>query len=655
MPRIFRLQSLLFCLFLLVSSCAISQPRIKTGTKNKKANALFFEAVSLANQGEAEDAINKLDKALKKDDQFIDAYLLKGDIYKNLKNYDESKAAYRQALAINDQLVDVHYYLGQMFFQAEQYDSVMLELGKYIKTDPGVDKIRIAEKMMEDANFIKYAKLNPVPFNPINAGPNINSRSMEYFPGITVDGEYFVFTRQVGQYPQEDFYICKKINDTTWGPARNLGPPVNTEENEGSITISADGQFIFFTSCNRSKRSTFQGQRSGADPREIYPGCDLYFSKLDGDKWSIPRHLGPVVNSKDWDSAPSLSFDGLNLYFASTRPGGFGGSDIWMSTFDGSKFLEPVNLGPTINTAYNEETPFIHPDNQTLYFSSSGWPGMGKMDFFVSKRNADGSWGQPVNLGYPINSPGDEKGLMVNSAGNLAYFSSDSRPDSHGMVDIYQFELPKEYRPKKLSYVKAIVLDDETSKPLEATAELFNLQTGLKVISTGTNSITGSFLVVLQEKQDYALNVSKEGYLFHSENFSLKTSTKDEPYILTVRLKKIKPGQNVVLNNVFYDVNSYELRNESLVELDKLYEFLNANQTVKIEIGGHTDNTGNANDNKKLSENRAKSVMDYLIKKGISADRLSFKGYGSSKPIAGNENEEGRQKNRRTEYRIIAN
>ncbi len=656
MPSFFRPHSLLLGFFLLLSACAVSQPKPNTGSKNKKANEFFFKALEEANFGKFTEALDLLDKALKKDDNFVDAYAFKGDILYKQGKFSEAELCFKTALEKNPDAYEVHLYLGEMYFDTKRYEEAEASLNSYLAT-PGLSEARRyrATRYRDNAAFAKEAVKNPVPFTPKNAGPSINSESREYFPGITVDGEYFIFTRVVGQNRNEDFFYCKKINDTTWGPAINLGAPVNTEENEGSVSVSADGQFIFFTSCNRSKKNTLQGRQNGAHPREIFPGCDLYYSRLEGTKWSIPRHMGSVINSNQWESTPSLSFDGLNLYFASKREGGYGGSDIWVSTFENGRFGEPVNLGPEVNTIGNEETPFIHPDNQTLYFSSDGKPGMGGYDFYVSRRKDDGSWDTPQNLGYPINTGGDEKGLMVNSKGELAYYSSDNRPDSYGAIDIYQFELPAQFKPQKLNYAKAIVLDDETGQPLEASAELFKLSDGSKVIATSTNTETGSFLVVLQANQDYALNISKEGYLFHSENFSLSQGSKDKPFELVVRLKKIKAGTNVVLKNVFYDVNSFELRKESQVELDKLASFLEANPAMKIEIGGHTDNTGNAAANQKLSENRAKSVMEYLIAKGIAANRLSYKGYGATKAIADNASEEGRQLNRRTEYKIISN
>ena len=647
----------LLFLLIFISSCAVSQPTGDTDTKSKKAREAFNQALYYYNIRETAEALESIETALKKDPLYIDALMLKADILKTLRRYEESQGAYDAILVQDKNLPEVYLYMGEMQFAAGWYDKSVASLESFLATKPGESKQLLAEGILVNARFAKNAVANPVPFNPLNMGTNINSKNSEYFPGITADGEFFIYTRRIdGPIPQEDFYISRLQPDSTWGPSYPLGPPVNTEENEGSVSISTDGQFIFFAACNRAKTNVQPsgGGGLGYEGFDFYPGCDLYFSKLNGDKWSKPRHLGPVVNSREWESTPSLSFDGMVIYFASTRPGGLGGSDIWKSYWTGKGFGEPINLGPTVNTTGNEQTPFIHPDNQTLYFSSNARPGMGGFDFYYSRLNDSGNWDEAVNLGYPINTLGDEKGLLVNRSGNVAYFSSDDRVEGLGGVDIYQFELYPGARPQVLSYVKAIVVDDETGLPLTASAELLDLASGASVITTTTNALTGSFLIVLKANSNYALNVNKEGYLFHSENFALTQSGETNPFLIEVRLKKLKVNEKVVLKNVFYDVDSYALKPESKVELDKLVQYLNTQKTVKIEIGGHTDNTGNPSANQILSENRAKSVLAYLIEMGIDPKRLSYKGYGATSPVDTNETEEGRKNNRRTEYRIIA-
>jgi outer membrane protein OmpA-like peptidoglycan-associated protein len=294
----------------------------------------------------------------------------------------------------------------------------------------------------------------------------------------------------------------------------------------------------------------------------------------------------------------------------------------------------------------------IHPDGKTLYFSSNGHPGLGGLDIFVSRKDEDGKWGEPQNLGYPINTKDDENSLLVSASGDIAYFASD-REGGQGGLDLYKFKLYNEARPQMVTYAQGVVFDAKTKERLGARFELIDLESGEQVVESYSNPGNGEFLVSLPSGRDYALNVSREGYLFYSDNFTLSQESATAPKQLEVPLKRIEEGSSVVLNNVFFDVDQYKLKPQSKVELDKLIEFLKLNPELRIEISGHTDNVGTDEANKVLSQNRAQSVVDYLLENGISKDRLSAKGFGESKPIASNDNEEGRAKNRRTEFEVI--
>jgi outer membrane protein OmpA-like peptidoglycan-associated protein len=421
--------------------------------------------------------------------------------------------------------------------------------------------------------------------------------------------------------------------------ALSLGPPINTHGNEGAICISPDGQFLFFAACNRP---------------DGYGSCDIYWSGKSGDQWSEPFNLGPVVNSEAWDSQPSFSSDGKTLYFASKRPGGKGSSDIWKTELmpDGD-WMPPVNLGDSINTKDAEMAPFIHPDDLTLYFTSKGHPGMGGLDLFYSRKDENNLWQKPVNMGYPINTYADEITLVVNASGDLAYISSD-KLGGKGRQDIYSFKLYKEAQPLKVTYFKGIVFNKETKKRLEAKFELIDLTSGKVVIKSRSDPVKGEFLVALPTNKDYALNVSKTGYLFYSDHFGLKgESSEARPFIRDIPLQEISVGETVVLKNIFFDTDKYELKPESRSELEKLINLLQTNGKIRIEISGHTDNAGTEAYNLMLSKNRAKAVYDYLTEHGISAGRLSYAGYGLTKPIDTNDTEQGRANNRRTEFRVV--
>jgi outer membrane protein OmpA-like peptidoglycan-associated protein len=317
-------------------------------------------------------------------------------------------------------------------------------------------------------------------------------------------------------------------------------------------------------------------------------------------------------------------------------------------------FSEPINLGKPINTPADEITPFCHPNGVTLYFASTGHRGMGGEDLFYSTLNTDGSWSEPVNLGYPINTIDNEIGLIVNAKGDKAFIASIKK-EGFGKLDLYWFEMPEALRPNPpVTYFKGRIFDNNDHHPLYAVFELIDLETKKVVVRSSSDLSTGEFLVCLPTNSRYALNVSKDKYLFHSENFEINGEySKMQPYQKDVSMKRIELGESVVLKNVFFDTDKSDLKPESQVELDKLFILLQQNRQMQVEICGHTDNVGGEEHNLVLSENRAKAVFNYLVSKGIRADRMRYAGYGYSKPIAPNNTEEGRALNRRTEFTII--
>jgi outer membrane protein OmpA-like peptidoglycan-associated protein len=318
---------------------------------------------------------------------------------------------------------------------------------------------------------------------------------------------------------------------------------------------------------------------------------------------------------------------------------------------DKNQWTEPVNLGGTINTEGDEMSPFIHFDGKTLYYASDGKPGMGGFDLFFTRLQPDSTWSTPQNLGYPINTFNDEMGLVIESGGQKAYYSS-IRDKSKGK-DIFSFNLYESARPNPVSYMKGKVYDKETGMLLKAEYELINLSTG-KIIMKNITDESGNFLVCLPSGYNYGINVSKPGYLFYSENFMFEgMHTASEPYIKKIILNPAKIGEKMQLANVFFEVDSWQLKIESMSELDNLVSLLSENMNLAMEIGGYTDSTGSEQYNKTLSEKRALSVVNYLIKKGVSSDRLIYKGYGNTSPLGDNVTIEGRKLNRRTEAKII--
>ncbi|GAB4140265.1 MAG: OmpA family protein [Bacteroidia bacterium] len=635
-----------------------AQP-VPLSTKSKKAEKAYNAAMTYLQQYQYGEATKQLGIAKKEDPNFVEAYLLQANLYMETREWQKAIDEFRLSFAINPSFFPAAYYdCAQAELKLAKYEDAKKDFDTFLKMkrpSTSAKLVASAENGLATCDFAMNAMKNPVPFKPVNMGASVNTDACEYFPNVTADDNTFLFTRNREQIDpntgakmrsQEDFYISFRDANGDWSVARNLGPPINTPANEGAPSLSADGRYLFFAACEE-----YDGYGGG---RQGFGSCDIFFSQKINGQWSKTVNVGAPLNTSSWETQPSFSTDGKTLYFISNRPGGFGSGDIWMCELkpDG-KWTPPMNLGETINTAGNEEAVFIHPDNQTLYFASDGHVGMGGLDLYVCRRDSTGKWGKPVNLGYPINTGGDESGLIVNGTGNLAYYSSD-REGGFGCDDIYMFELPPTLRPVPVTYMKGKTFDKKTNVPVGAAFELIDLATGNVVIASASDPKTGEFLVCLPVNKNYALNVSATGYCFYSESFMLKeVSDPNKPYQKNVPLSPIEVGASVILNNVFFETNKYDLKKESQAELLKLVAFMKANPNVRIEISGHTDNVGDKKSNQILSENRAKSVFVFLVQNGVEATRMTYKGYGDTQPVVPNDSPENRQKNRRTEFKII--
>lgn len=635
-------------LFLILSGSLINAQTSKYSSSNKAAINTFENGLKELDGGNIEKAIPYFEKTLAKDSNFLEAYMALGDIYADKNDLKKAIGLYRQFIAINpDFYFNALFLLANYEVRAGDYAEAKNHLLQYQAKAKNIpyDKKQNISRLIASCDFSIEAIKHPVPYNPINLGSGVNTEGGEYFPSLTVDQSKIIFTRlfkdpKLGGNYQEDFFISTK-KDSIWQEAINPGSPLNTMMNEGAPSISADGKVVFYAACNRP---------------DGMGNCDIYLSQMSGNNsWSQPYNLGAPINTSAWETQPSFSSDGKTLYFIRgfTDENGKKVQDIYTSTFSSeNKWSNPVRLSDSINTPGIEESVYIHPDNQTLYFSSDGHPGLGGLDIFMSKRNPDGSWGKAINLGYPINTNADENSLIVSSDGQLAYMSS-TRKDGYGNLDIYCFLLDPSVRPFVVTYVKGLVVDDVSGNPLQAKFEIIDVSNGSVVMSNVSDKRKGDFLACLNAGKEYMLNVSKEGYLFYSDYFNCSNVTDQQnPYKIIARLKQPIAGQSVVLKNIFFDNNKYALKTQSFSELDKLVTFLNSNAGVSIEIGGHTDSNGDAKSNLTLSENRAKSVYDYLIQKGIVSSRLSYKGFGSNLPITDNNTEQGRAQNRRTEFKI---
>lgn len=611
-----------------------------------KQEELLDKAISDYGINLREEAMSLVNAIISKHPDFARAYFIKANWLITARDYVEAQ----NSLVKLDQ-IDPNFnplqkkMLAQCYFESEQYEKALMAIDQFARTDLNPDNKAFCKSMIQNIQFIRSQPKESNKLKFQNLGTEINTDESEYFPSTTADESSIYFTRKTRG--NEDIWISYH-RDGSWTPAVPIDEPliegidrvvsINSYDNDGAHTISPTGRFLFFTSCNRPKS---------------FGSCDLFFSKRTGNEWGKPSILAPPINTGAWETQPCISADGKYLYFVSNREGGMGRADIYLSKInDNGSFTNPENLGPEINTPGNEDRPFIHPDGKTLYFSSDGHPGYGLRDIFMSKK-VDGKWTTPINLGNQINSSGDESAIFINALGTRAYMSKQNLDKSGRDYDIYSFDLPEKYQPDRVTYIKGLVTNAKTNQPLKASVKVENLEKNEPYMSISSDEKTGDFLLTLVTDREYGFDVLKEGYAFYSKNYSFKNAIDNKPQTLEIKLWPLEAGTKFELRNVFFETGEYALKPESGAELNYIVDILTKNPNIRIQISGHTDNVGQAASNQLLSENRAKSVMDYLISKGIQAPRLTAKGYGSTKPISTNETEEGRALNRRTEVEVL--
>ena len=630
-------------LLILVISNSFSQGY---STQSKKAKKNYQTALKYYNGFDNKNALKYINIAIKADEKYIDAYWFRAEVYFKIKDTLNCIKDYEKAIEINPEYsYKLYYELAAINFAAGSYKKANENYIKCKEFDNLSERFaRNIDYNIKETEFCYKSVENPVPFKPINMGKNVNTEFDDYWPLVTADEQILYTTKLIpkdNRFPvsqrngQEDFFYNKK-NGENWGQLMHIGRAINTSGNEGAPTISADGQWFYFTAC---------GRKDGKGK------CDIYKTKKIGDRWQRPINLGAPVNTGAWEAQPSVSADGRTLYFVRGR--GNNDMDIFVSTLQkNGQWTNPKNLGDSINTSGKEMSPFIHPDGKTLYFTSNAHIGFGDQDIFVTRKNDKGEWSKPKNLGYPINTKANERGIALNNRGDLAYISTQRGEKKD--LDIYYFELYEEARPTPSTYVTGRIYNIETNRPVYTEFRLENLDSADFNLTNTSDEITGRYLIPLPAEQSYAFNITAKGYLFYSDNFTLPTGYDiSKPFKKDIPLVPIKKDVKVVLKNIFFELDSYELKPESFVELNRLINFIKHNPNIKVEIGGHTDNQGSAEHNKILSKNRAKTVYDYLSKKGIDKTKLTYKGYGMDMPIADNNTKEGRAQNRRTEAKII--
>ncbi|GAB3996398.1 hypothetical protein GCM10028807_38840 [Spirosoma daeguense] len=613
--------------------------------QDKKARELYAQSIKLFGDRKAGEAIPFMEQAVKQDPNFADAHLKLGQLYEFTKRFEPAVAAYRDAI----QLQPDSPASGAAY---HSLSSILLRLGKYSEALPYLEKYqalfapqsaqakRIA-RQISIARFGLEAIQHPQAVEPKPISSVLQTTPSQYFPVLTADEQTLVFTALKPE-GDEDLMVAT-FNGEVWSPPVSLSPDINTPENEGTASLSADGRTLVFTAC--------QGRKG-------FGSCDLYVSHKTGNDWSTPENLGSTINTRYYESQPALSADGRRLYFVSDRPGGKGQRDLWQSDLNSDDtWAEPVNLGAPVNTPFNEASPFIHANGQSLFFASDGHVGLGGYDLFVADRNTSG-WSAPTNLGYPINTSEDQASLFVAANGTRAYYSFEEQKDGVSQKSrLYAFDLPESLRDrvKPVSYLKGVVADAKSKKPLPAFVELVDLKTNQVVSRVQADAQTGQYTAVLPSGGEYALYVSVPGYLFKSLSFDFTQKTKGDGLALSVPLEPVAAGSsaNETLNNLFFESGRYDLADKSRTELDRLSAFLQANPTLNVEISGHTDDKGDAAANLTLSQKRAQSVAAYLSKAGITSTRIKAVGYGETKSVVPNTTDENRRMNRRIEWRVL--
>ncbi len=643
-----KLAQIIFYLVLFVCLINTSQAQSKYNTSSNKAIKLYEKAEEFFKKRQFDEGINSLEKAVGIDPNFTEALYRLATTYELFQKFEVAAKYYQRVIASqpdNPRYQGVYIVVANNQLREGNYEEAKQLADKSLLLNPNNQKnTQQAQALLEICTYAIEGMKTPLKFNPTILENPLNQFKIQYFPVLTGDEQTIVFTARKPDQTDDLFISYKK--DGQWTEPVSISDNINTADNEGTCSISANGRVLVFTYCANMKL------------RNSFGGCDLCISYKVGDEWSEPENLGRNVNSGAKDTQPSLSADGKTLYFSSSRPGGSGGLDIWVSKMDESgKWLPAQNLGTTINTPGNEESPFIHANGRYLYFSSNGFPKMsyGGADLYYSEYTNPG-WTTPKNLGYPINNQANQVGLFLTADSERGYYTHEEGQGSfrNFTAVLKSFEVPDTLKPAGISnYVKGTIYDAKTQEKLEAKIELTDINTKTKQSSTTSDPITGEYLFILTQGSEYSLSITRKDYAYKSIAFNYTEGKDIAPIVQDIALDPIGVGIRFTLNNIFFDYNSFALQDKSKTELDELVKFMQENPKVKGEISGHTDNVGDRAANDTLSLKRAQSVFNYLVEKGVASDRLKYQGYGDRRPAESNATEEGRAKNRRIEFEIL--
>lgn len=629
----------LFLLFFFTTfSFSIKSQNVLSST-NKKAIDAYQNALKALQERDLETAYNEFEEAIERDKLFAEPYFHLGKLYEQSRQFGNAILNYEKAVNAQEKssVTEIaSQQVGQLYLKKGDYQKALVYLEKGQPAVTLSNQKRYLARL-ESCKFALKSLENPLKITPIELPKTVNRFDSQYFPVLSADRETLIFT---GQQDKDENLYQSVFKDSTWSVPVSISDKINTLENEGTASISADGRTLVFTSC---------GGRRG------FGSCDLFITYKEGNDWSAPQNLGANINSGEWESQPSLSADGRTLYFVSDRKGSVGKRDIWLSTLDSMNvWTKAQNLGNVINTSEDELSPFIHANGKTLFFSSEGHVGMGGLDLFFTE-NQQGKWSTPENLGFPLNTHEDQVAFYITSDSKKAYYSLErSQDDKIRRAKIVEITLPESLQSKfkPTFFLKGIVTDAQTKQKISANIELVSLKDKEKIGLFTADNQTGSYTFVLTAGNEYAIFVNKKGYFFKSINVDLSQQIGMDK-ILNISLEPIQKNAKEILNNIFFDTGKWELQPASMIELDKLTVLLNENKGLPIEVSGHTDDVGKDAENLILSQKRAKSVRDYLVQKGINPAMVKSEGYGKTKPLLPNTSAENRKLNRRIEIKFL--
>lgn len=645
----------LFIIFIISGSFATGQKYSFNATAcdatTTKTAVKYFKQSEKAKDGEEKREF--LNKALGAEPNYFEAHYELGIRYYKQKRYAMSKDHLEQVKSICPKYSPYTYYLlGQIYLDEQNWKLGLDNWKKFLEfEDIDNDEIYngVKEAVPELEAYVELITV-PVPFNPTPV-MGVCTDKDEYLGSLSPDNKHFYYIRktwvqpkgQGGMVPEPYFAELFAVSETTqngFDGGTIMDKPFNDRFNNGAAAITADNKHMYFVVCDNNQVEY----------------CDIWFTEFKNGKWTVPMNMGSAINSQVWDSQPTISYDGKTLIFSSMRPGGEGGADLWLSTRnDKGQWTAPVNLGNVINTKEHELTPFIHSDSQTLYFASKGHRGLGGYDLFYSKKDSSGNWMKPKNLGYPINTEFDESSFFVSLNGKKGFYATDRTGDMFkgpGGLDIYSFDLYKEARPEEVTFIEGVV-KKEDNKPVKGEIEIVDMVTK-EVTKVDIDSTDGKYVAIVTNKNDMLLTLKGEGVAFTSTVIEKDKTPDGEPVTVNVETKDIKVGEEYRLNDINFGSNSAELNEKTKFIINEFSGFLKKNPKMRISINGHTDNVGDDNGNLVLSSNRAKAVYEYLITLGIPASNMEYKGFGEKVPVASNNSEYGRAKNRRTEFVILS-